>query len=167
MKPIPEVEWGVSSRVEDLGLEVVEFEWGGTNRRPMLRLRVDFGDSTPGRGVTVDDCARVSRVLEAWLDGHSAIPERYVLEVSSPGVDRPLSRKRDFIRFVGREVELRGSGDGSRWAFSGRISGVLEGVEDEGDEYRVVIRTPDESRVLVPRKNIVKANLVFCWNDDG
>lgn len=166
MKPIPGIEGGVNSRVEALGLEVVDFEWGGTSKKPLLRVRVDFPDSTPGRGVTVDDCARASRVIEDWLDGHRAVPAKYVLEVSSPGVDRRLSRKRDFIRFAGREIEMRGTDDGRGTAFSGRISGVLEGVEEEGDDYLVVIRTADEPRVLVPRKNIVKANLVFCWNED-
>ena len=61
---------------------------------------------------------------------------------------------------------MKGTDDSCGTALSGGISGVLEGVEEEGDDYRVVIRTSDESRVLVPRKNIVKANLVFCWNED-
>ena len=167
VKPIPGIEGGVNSRVEALGLEVVDVEWGGTSRKPMFRVRVDYPDSTPGRGVTVEDCARASRVIEDWLDEHGSVPEKYVLEVSSPGVDRPLLRKRDFIRFVGREIEMKGTDDSCGTALSGGISGVLEGVEEEGDDYRVVIRTSDESRVLVPRKNIVKANLVFCWNEDG
>ena len=60
--------------------------------------------------VTVDDCARVSRALEGWLDEHDEIPERYVLEVSSPGIERPLTRPRDWERFVGEPVVVEGFG---------------------------------------------------------
>ncbi len=158
---------GVEARAEALGFEVVEVEWGGTARRPVLRVRVDRPDSVPGRGVTVDDCARVSRVLEAWLDEEPALPTRYVLEVSSPGVERPLSRKRDFLRFSGRDVVVRGRPGARGSGFSGRLSGVLEGIEEEGDGYRVVIRTGDASRVTVPRAEIARANLVFDWIEGG
>lgn len=158
---------GVEARVEALGFEVVEVEWGGTARRPVLRVRVDRPDSVPGRGVTVDDCVRLSRALEAWLDEEPTLSARYVLEVSSPGVERPLSRRRDFVRFSGRDVVLRGAPGAAAAAFSGRLSGVLEGIEEDGDGYRVVIRTADASRVTVPRAEIARANLVFDWNQGG
>ena len=100
--PIREIEGDLESRVEALGLELVNLEWAGSGARPIMRLRVDWTDSKPGAGITVGDCARVSRELERWLDQHPAVPERYVLEVSSPGVERPLKRRRDYERFVGQ-----------------------------------------------------------------
>lgn len=167
MEAVRGIGEGIGPRVKALGFEVVEVEWGGTPRRPVLRVRVDLPDSVPGSGVTVNDCASVSRALEAWLDGEPAFPERYVLEVSSPGVERPLLRKRDFERFAGRDVALRGAGEADGGGFSGRLTGVLEGIEDDGDGYRVVIRTDGAPRVAVPRAEIARANLVFDWNGRG
>ena len=167
MKAVRWIDEGVEARAEALGFEVVEVEWGGTERRPVLRVRVDRPDSVPGRGVTVGDCARLSRALEAWLDEESAFSARYVLEVSSPGVERPLSRRRDFLRFSGRDVVLRGRRGAGRSGFAGRLSGLLEGIEETGDDYRVVIRTADASRVTVPRAEIARATLVFDWNEGG
>jgi ribosome maturation factor RimP len=161
VEPILEVARELDDRIEALGLELVEIEWGGTPRRPILRIRVDLPDSEPGRGVTVEDCARASRALEEWLDGHPAVPERYVLEVSSPGVERPLSRERDFRRFVGREIRMRTSGR----AGPSSVQGTLEGVEGPGDGggFQVVVRTPGDGLVRVPKSEIVRANLVFDW----
>jgi ribosome maturation factor RimP len=164
VKPIDQVEQGLDERVEALGFEVVEVEWGGTERRPIMRLRVDRPDSGPGKGVTVGDCARVSRAIEPWLDEHPAVPERYVLEVSSPGVERPLVRERDFRRFVGEEVRLKTKGAG----LPGRLQGILAAVEMmEGDSgYRIVVKRPDGSEVGVPRDRIVRAQLVFQWGEE-
>ncbi len=102
------------------------------------------------------------------MDSHPEVPEKYVLEVSSPGVERPLSRRKDFVRFTGQEIEVseRQEGAGGRPGRS-RVSGILEGVEDAGEEYAVVIRTADESRILLPRNKIAKAKLVFHWNEEN
>ena len=164
VKPIDQVEQGLDERVEALGYEVVEVEWGGTERRPIMRLRVDRPDSGPGKGVTVGDCARVSRALESWLDEHPALPEKYVLEVSSPGVERPLVRERDFRRFVGDLVRLKTSGAG----LPGKMQGTLTAVEAmEGDAaYRIVIRRPDGSEIGIPRDRVVRAQLVFKWGEE-
>jgi ribosome maturation factor RimP len=90
-----------------------------------------------------------------------------VLEVSSPGVERPLVRKRDFIRFLGREVDVKAAKGGLGDHLARRVKGVIEGVEDEGDEYSVVLRTAEGGRVVLPRDSIGRANLVFHWNEDG
>jgi ribosome maturation factor RimP len=89
-----ELEREIEQRVEALGYEFVELERAGSKARPILRLRVDVPGSSgePGAGVSVDDCTRISRALEEYLEDASAVPERYVLEVSSPGVERPLLR---------------------------------------------------------------------------
>jgi ribosome maturation factor RimP len=167
VKAIPGIEEGVTSRVEELGLEVVDIEWVGSGQKPMIRVRVDHPESAPGRGVTVGDCAQASRAIESWLDLHPEVPERYVLEVSSPGVERPLVRKRDFIRFLGREVDVKAAKGGLGDHLARRVKGVIEGVEDEGDEYSVVLRTAEGGRVVLPRDSIGRANLVFHWNEDG
>lgn len=163
VEPIAEVAEGLDRRIEALGLELVEAEWGGTPRRPLLRIRVDLPASEPGRGVTVADCARASRALEEWLDGHPAVPERYVLEVSSPGVERPLTRERDFRRFVGREVRLRTTGRASPRALEGMLEGVHE--ESDGKGFEVAVREAGGGLVRVPGSEIVRANLVFRWGD--
>ncbi|MDX1494735.1 MAG: ribosome maturation factor RimP, partial [Longimicrobiales bacterium] len=97
-------------RIEELGYELVEIRWGGSGKRPMLKVRIDRPDSVRGEGVTVDECAEVSRALEPWLDEHEGLSERYVLEVSSPGVNRPLVRARDFQRFRGEHVAVMSRG---------------------------------------------------------
>ncbi len=160
---LPEIELELESRVADLAMEVVELQWAGNKRRPILRLRIDHVDPGPESGVTVDDCARVSRELEAWLDEHPSLSERYVLEVSSPGVERPLHRKQDFERFRGEEValKLREPLEGRNQS---RVEGILAEVEGLDDSYRVVLDLQDGSTVRVGRDQIVKANLVFRWD---
>jgi ribosome maturation factor RimP len=162
MQAVPEIAHELERRVDDLGYELVEVQWGGSGRRPMLKLRIDRPGTEPGSGVTVDECAAVSRALEPWLDELEGISERYVLEVSSPGVDRPLVRSRDFERFRGEKVALKG-----KEVLIGRatrLEGELLGLEDEGGADEAVrLRLPDGEEVRVPRSEIRKAHLVFTW----
>ena len=106
--------------VRALGFELVDVELSGRGRRAVLRVYIDGPE-----GVTVDDCADVSRQLSGILDVEDPIPERYVLEVSSPGLDRPLAKREDFERFVGEQVKVRTRRplDGQR-NFKGRLVGV-------------------------------------------
>jgi ribosome maturation factor RimP len=161
VEPIAEVAEELDRRVEALGFELVEADWGGTPRRPILRIRVDLPASEPGQGVTVGDCARASRALEEWLDGHAAVPERYVLEVSSPGVERPLTRERDFRRFVGREVRLRTSGRKKAPTVEGVLESVREGEVGKG--FEIAVRLSGGGLVWVQDREIVRANLVYHW----
>lgn len=166
-QPIPGIEEELEGRVEALAMEVVELEWAGSQARPILRLRVDLPDSSPGHGVTVNDCVRVSRALEPWLDEHPDVPERYTLEVSSPGVERPLRRRRDFVRFAGSEVVVK-TEQIVPAVKSRRIEGTLEGVEGEEEEiYRVQVRLGNGTVVEVPRDGIVRAHLMFRWEDEA
>ena len=162
MRAVPEIDRELEHRVEDLGYELVEVRWGGSGRRPLLKVRIDRLDSAPGSGVTVDECAEVSRALEPWLDEREDLSERYVLEVSSPGVDRPLVRARDFERFRGEHVAVKG-----REVLLGRstrLEGELLGLADEGtEEESVLLRLPGGEEVRVPRSEIRKAHLVFTW----
>jgi ribosome maturation factor RimP len=162
MRVVPEIAAELEGRVADLGYELVEVRWGGSGRRPQLKLRIDRPDSGPGAGVTVEECARVSRALEPWLDEHESLPERYVLEVSSPGVERPLVRTRDFERFRGERVALIGRD--VLLGRSTRLEGQLLGLQDEGSEAEAVrLRLPDGDEVGVPRSQIRRAHLLFEW----
>ena len=117
---------------------------------------------TPGapieESVTVEDCARVSRDLSAVLDVEDVIPAAYTLEVSSPGLDRPLRHADDYSRFTGRRAKLvmREAVDGQMF-FKGR----LDGIEDAADrrERAVVIVGDDGRSHRVPIGVITRANL--------
>lgn len=153
----------LEERTEALGFELVELERAGARSRPVLRVRVDRPGSEPGHGVTLDDCARISRVLEEYLDGSATIQPNYVLEVSSPGVERPLVRRRDFERFAGHEVAVKGYGplaDRGR-----RLEGELLGVVDEEAGEAIRLRLADGEEVTIARESIARAHLVFRWTD--
>ncbi len=127
-----------------------------------MRIRIDRPAGQSGEGITVDDCARVSRALEGWLDAMEAMPERYVLEVSSPGVDRPLRRPRDFERFVGQRVAVKGPAPLAGRAT--RLEGELLGLAGGGTgKERVCLRLPDGEEVEIPRNEITGAHLLFEW----
>lgn len=101
-----------------LGLELADLRIGGTPNRPLVQVRIEWPAQEPERRVTVDDCARASRALEAWLDGQDGtagggpLGARYMLEVSSPGIDRPLRWSHQWARFVGRDVQATVAGLG-------------------------------------------------------
>lgn len=120
----------VQRGVEARGFDLVEVELGGGRDHPTLRVYIDC----PG-GVTVDDCAEVSRQLSALLDVEDPLPGGYTLEVSSPGLDRPLVSPDDFRRFAGVEVKIRLRVPlAGRRNFTGRLLGIESGqvaVESE------------------------------------
>lgn len=157
-----QLEEELTTRVEALGYEFVELERAGSRSRPILRIRIDLPDSTPGQGVTIEDCARVTRELESFLDQEPDLSERYVLEVSSPGVERPLVRRRDFERFAGREIAVRGATTLAGRAR--RLEGELIGLVDEDDREVVRLRLHNGDIVDVPREEITRAHLVYRWN---
>src|SRR5438093_2963472 len=99
-------------RLDALGLELADLRIGGTQARPLVQVRIEWPPGEPPRRVTVDDCAMASRALEAWLDAGGPLGPRYALEVSSPGLDRPLRWHRHWVRFVGREVQATVAGLG-------------------------------------------------------
>ncbi|MFQ5747300.1 MAG: ribosome maturation factor RimP [Gemmatimonadota bacterium] len=155
------LEEELEALLERIGFELVTLERGGARRRPLLRLRVDrAGGSPDGRSrVTAEDCARVSREVQAHLAAHGGAEP--VLEVSSPGVERPLVKPRDYERFAGRRACLRGYAPlvGDRKM----VEGDLVGLADEGS--RVVLEA-DGERIEVPLADITRANLVYRWEED-
>ncbi|HEY3219275.1 MAG TPA: hypothetical protein VGJ80_00965 [Gemmatimonadales bacterium] len=98
------------TRLAVLGFDLADLRIGGTPNRPLVQVRIDC----PPRHVTVDDCSRVSRALEQWLDadGGGPLGNRYVLEVSSPGIERPVRWHRHWAQFVGRDVNVKLAGIG-------------------------------------------------------
>jgi len=113
----------VAPVVEGMGFELVRLRLQG-GRTPTLQIMAD----RPEGGIGVDDCADLSHAISVTLDVSDPLEEAYVLEVSSPGIDRPLTRLKDFERWEGHEVriETTESIDGRR-----RFRGILAGVEDD------------------------------------
>ncbi|AUB78070.1 MULTISPECIES: ribosome maturation factor RimP [Spiribacter] len=132
--------------IEGLGYECVGLEFQPGRRDACLRVFID----APA-GITVDDCARVSHQVSGVLDVEDPIAGDYHLEVSSPGLDRPVFKSSDYQRFAGETVRLRLREriDGQR-----RISGRLEGLTDGG----VAVASEDGRRV-VPLEAIDNAHI--------
>jgi ribosome maturation factor RimP len=153
-------------RVDELGFELVELEQAGSRARPILRAAIDRPDSKPGEpAVSLDDCTTVSRALEPWLDQYEGLSDRYVLEVSSPGVERPLVRLRDWERFAGAEVAVKGKD-----VLAGRakrLEGVLLGLRGDVGAETVALRLPGDEEIEVPLAEIDRGNLVFRWERGG
>lgn len=133
--------------VEDLGYEFVGLEHSSNPKSPTLVIYID----RPG-GIAVEDCARVSREVAALLDVEDPIPGHYDLEVSSPGLDRPLFTLEQFERFCGEvaQVSLFAPLDGRR-KFKGEILGIQDGK---------VRLDQDGTEVELDMGNIAKARLV-------
>jgi len=140
------------------GLEIFDVQLRREANGTVLRVQID----RPGpaakaeESVSVDDCATVSRDLSAILDVEDVLPSAYVLEVSSPGLDRPLRHAEDYRRFAGRRAKLvmRQAVDGQTF-----LRGLLGGIEDDGDVLYVIIGAEDKKRHRVPLGVITRANL--------
>jgi ribosome maturation factor RimP len=136
------------------GLEVFDVQFRREAGGMVLRVQIDRPGpaATAEDCVSVEDCARVSRDLSAIFDVEDVVPTAYTLEVSSPGLDRPLRRPDDYRRFAGRRAKLvmREAVDGQRF-----FKGVLGGV----DENDVLIDADDGRRHRVPVGVITRANL--------
>jgi ribosome maturation factor RimP len=134
--------------IADLGLELVGIEFSPNSGGSLLRVYID----EPERGVTIDDCERASREISALLDVNDPVAGRYTLEVSSPGLERPLFTPAQFERYAGEQVKINVNLplDGRR-RFQGRIAAV--------DADRVTIEQ-DGKPVEIAHANIAKARLV-------
>jgi len=149
----------VKTELTPLGLELFELRTGGTKGRPVLDVRID---RTDGEKVTVEDCARASRAIEARLDAAAYAGTRYVLEVSSPGVERQLRNAGDWRRFIGRDAVVTsetvegGPDAGSREV---KIAGVEGG---DGSEV-IVVEDAGGNTLRIPLAAVKKARLAFNW----
>ncbi|WP_149193714.1 ribosome maturation factor RimP [Luteimonas suaedae] len=148
--------------VEALGLELLGAEYLPTPGSAVLRLYIDRPGADPeaeGQGVTIEDCEAVSREVSAQMDVEDPISGHYTLEVSSPGIDRPLFTPEQFARFAGQttKVGLRLPQDGRR-----RLQGRIAGVEGDTIAFEV-----DGQPLTVAFDNIDKARLVPDWSALG
>jgi ribosome maturation factor RimP len=140
--------------VEELGLRLVRVKVSAQSGTT-VQIMADRQNGA----ISVDDCASISRRLSPLLDAHDPIPGGYTLEVSSPGIDRPLVRPSDFEDWVGFEakIELKELVDGRR-----RFRGILEGYEDGEARLRIELKDYDEPQVVgLPVALIGEAKLVM------
>jgi len=141
--------WGFAEPLlTDMGMELVEIQFRREGHGWVLRLFIDKEG-----GVAIDDCAAVSREIGAYLEVEDLIDHAYHLEISSPGLERPLKKREDFIRFAGRaaRIKLREPVAGQRV-----LVGVLRGMEEES-----VVLALDGESVRVGMENISKARLTL------
>lgn len=146
----------LASRIRDMaeevaasmGMEVVLVEIKGSGKNSSVRTFID----QPG-GISLDDCERFSRRFSVLLDVEDWIPFSYTLEVSSPGINRPLVRESDFERYCGKDVRVRTRTpvDGQK-NFKGAIANVTDG--------RIEIQIAPDRTVSIAFKEIEKANLI-------
>ena len=134
--------------VEDMGYQLIEIEYQPNPNYGVLRLYIDKEE-----GVLIEDCSAVSRQISAILDVEDPVPGKFNLEVSSPGMDRPLRRLEDFQQFIGDVVKIKTGMpfDGQR-NFKGQLTGVEDDliiVECENKEVRLPVAAIDKAR-LVP-----------------
>jgi ribosome maturation factor RimP len=150
----------VAPALEELGLECLGVEWNAGHGGGLLRVYIDtLAQDGEGAGVSVDDCEAASREISALLDVDDPIAGRYVLEVSSPGIERPLFNAGQFARFVGEEakVTLKLPRDGRR-----RLRGKIAAV----DGTRIGMDV-DGVRMDIGQDEIESAHLVPDWEALG
>ncbi len=133
--------------LRSLGLELVEVEYAGSQRSGTLRVFID-----KEKGVTLDDCEKVSRYLSQALDVEDPIPHHYTFEVSSPGLDRPLRKREDFVRSVGKKVKVKTAAPiDNQKVFTGRFVRF--------EEEKVVLHLEGEKEIIIPFDQIAQARL--------
>jgi ribosome maturation factor RimP len=137
--------------LDEIGYDFVELRKGGSRSRPVLEVRIDRRD---GEKVTVDDCARASRALEAQLESGALVAERYVLQVSSPG-ERPLRTPDEWRRFVGRWANVLAP------EFGGRFDAVIGELDEENGAVVVTLRPEHGEAKRIPLAAVKEARLAF------
>ncbi len=130
------------------GYELVDLQFVPSSGRSIVRVLADH----PAGGITMEECARLNRDASDMLEGAGLLPERSILEVSSPGLDRPLRTKQDFLRCLNRPV---------RFFFTAPLEGVweLEATVEAAEEEAVCV-AQEEKRLRIPLAQIVRARQV-------
>ncbi|MCL1623476.1 ribosome maturation factor RimP [Moraxella sp. Tifton1] len=163
MKPsskIAELTELIAPAVEACGVDLWGIEFMPQGRKSLLRIYIEVTPSqrAAGEHITIDDCSAVNHQVSGVLDVHDPIAGEYVLEVSSPGFDRPLFTPQQMALFVGEVVNLRliqsiGTGDIKRRKVTGRLSEV-------GDAGMKIV-TEDKLEFDIDFNNVDKANLIY------
>ena len=148
----------VASEIKPLGLELFELKLSGSNGRPVIDVRVEREDEK----VTVENCAAASRAIETKLDEEDFGGKRYVLEVSSPGVERPLMSAKDWRRFAGSTAVVTTNVPGDP---AGRRTDevAIIGVEGDPGNEIVVVQDGRGQERRFPLAAVEKARLAFHW----
>ena len=138
----------IEPTIEDLGFDVVRVQLSGKNEL-LMQVMVEHKND---QGMTVDDCATVSRAISALLEVGDPIKDAYTLEVSPPGIDRPLVKLGDFERFQGNQakVETNVTQDGQK-RFKGRLLGI------EGENIKILV---DGREIILAHPDIRRAKLL-------
>jgi len=149
---IKEVSTLIEPILDDMEVQLVDIEYLFEQGRWILRIYVD----TPG-GITLDDCARVSREIDDLIEVKDIFHQGYVLEVSSPGLNRRLKKETDFQRAVGKNIKIR-----MLTPFEGQRSfrGTLQSFQDG-----ILCLSVKDDLILLPYGDVEKANLVYDFED--
>lgn len=146
---LKKVERTIAPMAETMGYEIVRILMIGSGNDQTLQIMAEKPDGT----MHIDDCSRLSQAISALLDVEDLIPDAYVLEISSPGIDRPLTRLKDFDRYKDNEarIELSNALNGQK-----KFRGMLRGLE--GEE---ILLDTDTGSVKLPFRDIDKAKLIL------
>lgn len=139
------------------GIDIVDVEVVGATKNPCVRVRIDHADEQAPT-ITLDEVTAETGWISDAIDELDPFPAAFTLEVSSPGLDRPLRRERDFVRFAGSDVSLSTTATEGRRKFFGRLEGVEGG--------RVVL-TCDAERVEVPLDEVKKCKVRPDFSNSG
>jgi len=137
----------IEPAIDSMGVELDDMELGRMKGKILLRVYIEKQG-----GVSIDDCEKVSREIATVLDVEDPVPGAYVLEVSSPGLDRPLRKPRDFIRFSGKKVRVVTNEPVDKQTF---FVGKIENATDED----VMLVLQKDKKITISYNNISKARL--------
>ncbi|QQS33733.1 MAG: ribosome maturation factor RimP [Acidobacteriota bacterium] len=152
---------GIEKRIEEISrseaetrsFELVKVELGGTKRDQVVRIYIDKEG-----GITLEDCSLFSHAVEEVFDAEDLIPTRYVLEVSSPGIERELFSPDDFRRFEGKLAKVKYRSEGEQKTISGRIAGV--------DGSLIKLEEKRSGVTVIDHADILKANLKIDLSEE-
>jgi len=149
---LKEIERLIEPVLAEMGIDLVDMEYRSGQGRRVLRIYADRPT-----GINLDDCAMVSREIGNLLDVKDLLQQHYVLEVSSPGLNRPLKKEKDFLRAIGQKIKVKTAVPlkGCR-----NFSGVLQSFENGILQLKL-----DDTVVLIPEEDVKKANLEFDFED--
>lgn len=154
-------EKGIISALEakaaEHGIDIVDVEVVGATKNPCVRVRIDHADEDAPT-ISLDEVTAETGWISEAIDELDPFPAAFTLEVSSPGLDRPLRRERDFARFAGSEVNLSTTATEGRRKFCG----TLEGVEDGS-----VVLTCDGERVAIALEDVKKCKVKPDFSNSG
>ena len=141
----------------NLDYELVDVEYRKEGPDWVLRCFIDKEN-----GVGIEDCQRFSEALDKVLDEADPIPGRYLLEVSSPGIECPLKKDKDFMRFAGKVIEIKlNKALNNRKTYHGELIGII----GEEPERKVALKIDDSEVLEIPRNEIAKAKLLIDFSN--